>query len=241
MALSGPSIRPSQSETCAGIACVAVVIGGLTLASCGGDDAQKRAITPSTEKQNTGPPPTASSPQTSTPNPPARPKQPQPIPPPQPAKHASAADTRVIKAWTNELRKGHVAKAAHYFGLPALVENNTPPVRLVSHKDLLLFNASFPCGAKFHRAVKIGRYTTVVFKLTNRPGGECGQGVGHAAATAFVIRKGKIVEWHRIDERLVPPEGVVPPTGNSAPEAPTVPPGRRPPSQQAPTATGPVI
>jgi hypothetical protein len=219
------------------------VIGGLTLAACGGDDAQKRAITPTTEKRK-GPPPTSSSPQAArptAPNPPARRQQPQPIPPPKPAKRASAADTRVIKAWTDELRKGHVAKAADYFGLPALVENNTPPLRLKTRRDALAFNASFPCGAKFRRAVKIGPYTTVVFRLTNRPGGDCGQGVGHAAATAFVIRKGKIVEWHRIDERLVPPEGVVPPTGDTAPEAPTLPPGKRPPSQQAPTATGPII
>jgi hypothetical protein len=37
-----------------------------------------------------------------------------------------------------------------------------------------------------------------VTQLTPRLGGNCGSGVGHSAATAFVIRHGKIVEWRRV-------------------------------------------
>jgi hypothetical protein len=106
------------------------------------------------------------------------------------------------------------------------------------------FNASLPCGAKFQRAVQAGRFTVVVFRLVERVGGDCGQGVGQSAGTAFVIRRGKIFEWRRVDESTVPPVGVVPPTGKNPPEAPTVPPGTTGPQQQAPqapTATGPTI
>ena len=44
----------------------------------------------------------------------------------------------------------------------------------------------------------VGRYVAAVFRLTERPGGSCGRGTGSEAATAFVIRAGKIVEWRRV-------------------------------------------
>jgi hypothetical protein len=162
------------------------------------------------------------------------------MPPPKAARRADPAATRVIEAWSTALRHGRVDDAAAYFALPSLVENGAPPLRVRTRADARAFNASLPCGAVVRRAVAIGRFTVVVFRLTERPGGDCGTGVGEAAGTAFVIRHGKIVEWVRVDERDVPPIGVVPSTGRNPPEAPTLPPGKRP-KPQAPTATGPVI
>jgi len=47
----------------------------------------------------------------------------------------------------------------------------------------------------------------------------------------------------RVDERTIPPEGVVPSTGRHPPEAPRLPPGANtnPEVQTIPTATGPTI
>jgi hypothetical protein len=216
------------------VACLALLAGGSVLAGCGGGDDQEapqraaQAHSTSTATQ----PPSATAP--------VHPRSQGKLPPPKPARRANPAATRVIEAWSTALRRGRVDAAASYFALPSLVENGTPPLRVRTRSDARAFNASLPCGAVLRRAVAIGRFTVVVFRLTQRPGGDCGTGVGHAAGTAFVIRRGKIVEWRRVDERDVPPIGVVPSTGKNPPEAPVLPPGKRP-QQQVPTATGPVI
>jgi hypothetical protein len=104
----------------------------------------------------------------------------------------------VIKGWVDTLRAGHVAAAARYFAIPALVENGTPLIRLRTRAEVLQFNKALPCGAKLERTFRAGRYVAAVFLLTDRPGGNCGTGKGREAATAFVIRHGKIAEWHRV-------------------------------------------
>jgi hypothetical protein len=209
-----------------------VLTGGLVLPGCGGgggDQTPRGSAQPSSTAQSTGPVP-------------AQPPQPpRNMPPPSRARAADPAATRVINAWSTALRHGHVDAAARYFALPSLVQNGSPPVRVVTRADARLFNASLPCGAVVRRAVAIGRFTVVVFRLTDRPGGDCAQGIGHAAGTAFVIKHGKITEWRRVDASTVPPAGVVPPTGRRPPEAPVLPPGRHPHQQPAPTGTGPVI
>jgi hypothetical protein len=48
------------------------------------------------------------------------------------------------------------------------------------------------------------RFTVVSFRLTNRPGARC-DGVGHQAATAFLVRGGKITAWLRIADRPAGP------------------------------------
>jgi hypothetical protein len=170
-----------------------------------------------------------------------QPRQPpRNVPPPTRARAADPAATRVVEAWSTALRRGHVDAAARFFALPSVVQNGTPPEKVSTRADARLFNASLPCGAVVRRAVAIGRFTVVVFRLTDRPGGNCAQGIGHAAGTAFVIRHRKITEWRRVDASTVPPAGVVPSTGRHPPEAPRLPPGQHP-QQPAPTATGPVI
>jgi hypothetical protein len=105
----------------------------------------------------------------------------------------------VIRAWADTLRRGEVAKAATYFALPAVVQNGTPPLRLTTRAQVRDFNAALPCGARLLRTSSSGRYTTAVFRLTERPGaGLCGHGTGQTAHTRFLVRGGKIREWRRL-------------------------------------------
>ena len=115
--------------------------------------------------------------------------------------------TRVIEDWATALREGDVEAAAEYFELPSVAQNGTPPLELDSRRDVILFNRALPCGAELIRAEEDGRFTVATFELTERPGpGECGDGVGNEAKTAFVIEDGLITEWIRAaDEPLTEP------------------------------------
>jgi hypothetical protein len=104
----------------------------------------------------------------------------------------------VISGWVNALRHGDVDRAAGYFALPSVVENGTPPVTLRSRAQAVAFNRSLPCGAKLVRARPVGGVIAATFRLTERPGGACGPGVGLLARTAFVSRDGKIAQWRRL-------------------------------------------
>jgi hypothetical protein len=106
----------------------------------------------------------------------------------------------VIRGWTDALRHGNVNRAARYFGIPSVVSNGTPPIRLTSRADVRFFNRTLPCGAKFAKAVDTGAFVVATLVLTERPGkGKCGAGaVGNEAYTAFLIRRHKIVQWRRV-------------------------------------------
>jgi hypothetical protein len=110
------------------------------------------------------------------------------------------ADVKVIDAWVTTLRRGNVVAAADYFALPSVVQNGTPPLKLETEKDAVEFNRSLPCGAVLIRARPLGRFIAATFRLTERPGGDCGPGVGGLARTAFLVRDGKIVQWRRLPE-----------------------------------------
>jgi hypothetical protein len=119
---------------------------------------------------------------------------------------ADPETVQVIKGWADELRAGDVAAASERFALPTVVQNGTPALRLTSRPEVEAFNQSLPCGAKLTAAVSTGRFTVATFVLTERPGpGECGDGVGEAAKTAFVVRKGLITEWRRVVDTGAPP------------------------------------
>jgi len=117
-----------------------------------------------------------------------------------PGTAAPAAD-RVIYEWVNALRAGDVERAASYFALPSLAANGTPPLRLATRAETIAFNRSLPCGARLVHADAAGRFVNATFRLTERPGGDCGPGTGGTARTAFVIKDGKIVEWRRLPDR----------------------------------------
>jgi hypothetical protein len=116
---------------------------------------------------------------------------------------ASRQAVAVITAWSDQLRAGHVRRAARYFSLPVIVENGLPPARLTSLRQVLEFNRSLPCGAHAVKTIAGSRYTVTTFVLTVRPGYKDGCGsTGKLAAIAFTLRDGKISEWRRV---LVPP------------------------------------
>jgi hypothetical protein len=114
------------------------------------------------------------------------------------AKPARPADVAVIKRWSDSLRTGHPAVADRLFGIPAVVQNGTPPLELRSRRDVHTFNSSLPCGAVLIDTRVLGGYDVATFRLTDRPGSSCGPGSGQRAATAFRIRRGRIVEWRRV-------------------------------------------
>jgi hypothetical protein len=128
------------------------------------------------------------------------------------AKSAESDAARVIREWSDTLRRGDVQGAAKFFALPSVVSNGTPPITLHSLRDARLFNAGLPCGAKLLRTSRSGKYTTATFRLTERPGrGRCGSGTGLHARTAFAISGGKIREWRRLPNEPSPsaPSGPV--------------------------------
>lgn len=112
---------------------------------------------------------------------------------------ASPATVQVIRGWADELRAGDVAAASRRFSIPTVVQNGTPALELTSRGQIEAFNRSLPCGAKLTEAEAVDRFTIATFKLTERPGpGECGDGVGETAKTAFVVRRGLITQWRRV-------------------------------------------
>ena len=115
------------------------------------------------------------------------------------AGRADPAHVRVIKGWADELRAGDVIAASERFALPTVVQNGTAPLRLTDRREVEAFNSSLPCGAELTAAIESGKYTIATFKLTERPGiGQCGDGVGEQAKTAFVIENGLITQWRRV-------------------------------------------
>jgi hypothetical protein len=112
---------------------------------------------------------------------------------------ADPDEVEVIKEWADELRAGDVLAASERFAIPSVVQNGTPPIELADRGEVEAFNRSLPCGAKLTEATDSGRYTIATFELTERPGpGECGDGVGETARTAFVIEDGLITQWRRV-------------------------------------------
>jgi hypothetical protein len=131
----------------------------------------------------------------------------------------AASDVNVIRDWAQALTAGDLDRAASFFALPAIVENATPPVRITSRAQARAFNELLPCGARLVATAHHGAYIYATFRLTDRVGGDCGAGTGGIAATAFLIRNSKIVEWRRLPN----PGG-----GQQPPSTPTPTPAPRP-------------
>ena len=111
---------------------------------------------------------------------------------------ADPGDVKVISGWIEALSKGDTEAAAGYFAIPSTVENVTVLTKLKTAKDAIAFNESLPCGGKLVSAETTGDFTTATFELTDRPGGDCGSGVGGKASTSFVIEDGEITDWRRV-------------------------------------------
>ncbi|HVF78751.1 MAG TPA: hypothetical protein VNA28_10670 [Solirubrobacteraceae bacterium] len=178
-----------------------LLVCAATLGACGGgdtDDAAERAnATPQQEE-----------------------RQPQPtipggsldLPAKVPLDATGAGDPKAIKVirlWSEALRRSDVDGASALWAVPSKVQNGTPLLALATATDVRLFNDSLSCGSQLVSALG-GRngFTVAVFKLTDRPGADCGTGVGSRARTAILVHGGKIVEWYRLpdDPDVLPPD-----------------------------------
>jgi hypothetical protein len=136
---------------------------------------------------------------------------------------ANPAAVRVIRAWSDALRRGDVRRAAGYFAVPSEMVNGVGPsgqpviLQIGSAAEAQLANETLPCGARFVSAYMHGPYVDALFVLTGRPGpggSDCGTGRGATARTNFVISGGRIVEWIRApDEPGDSAHGTAPPSG----------------------------
>ena len=169
----------------------------LALAACGSSTNRLDLKTPGA---HTGTLPAA----TLAPAPTAKPT-PKPTATPKPKRARISADERhVIRGWSEALRHGHVTAAARYFSIPSVVQNGFPAF-LTSRAEVRQFNRGLSCGAKL-LSVRRGEAHAVLatFRLTNRPGAECGTGKGSLAAAKIIVRRHLIIEWLRADDQVDP-------------------------------------
>jgi hypothetical protein len=114
---------------------------------------------------------------------------------------AANAARRVINNWLRALRRGDVKRAAHYFALPSKFQNATPVLTVNSEQERIAVNVSLSCGAVATEMGGAGVYTIVKFRLTKRPGGNCGTGVGGTVRGAIRVERRKIKEWYRLPDQ----------------------------------------
>jgi hypothetical protein len=178
----------------------AIVVLALALAGCGSETSDRFSLrTPGT---NTGAAaPAASATPTATPS-----KKPA-------GKPVTLAERRVIRGWSNELRRGDVRAAARYFSVPTMVSDPATGMHFLETKaQVEKFNAAFPCGAKLLSTERItDGFVVGIFRLTKRAGAQC-NGTGTRAAVAFRIRDDHIVRWVRADGGLNEPAPTPTPT-----------------------------
>jgi hypothetical protein len=200
---------------------------GLLAAGCGSGTSIVHTSTRANRRTVTSP---------ATPAPLVNPDQPLPTPRPT-GVPAAARAVRVIRAWSDALRRGDVRGAARYFAVPSVMINGTDTsgsallITIDTAAQAEAANATLPCGARLISADRRGRYVNALFRLTGRSGlggSNCGGGVGPTARTNFVIAHGRIVEWIRApddpgDNRAPrAPAPQTPPGGGSARPIPTV-------------------
>lgn len=169
-----------------------VVICTLALGACGGgssdDEPARGATTPQPRQQA----------------PPSVPGGPLDLPSGVPLRATRDGDPRAIKVirlWTDALRRSDVRAASALWAVPSKVQNGTPVLTLASVADVRLFNDSLSCGSQLVSAQGARNgFTVAVFKLTQRPGADCGTGVGNDARTAILVRGGRIAEWYRLPD-----------------------------------------
>ena len=128
---------------------------------------------------------------------------------------ATADARRVINSWLKALRHGDIKRAAHYFALPSKFQNATPVLTVNTEDERIAVNVSLSCGAVATRMGGAGVYTIVTFRLTKRPGGNCGTGVGGKARGAIRVERRHIKEWYRLPDEPGGGQQAPPPSGPS--------------------------
>lgn len=113
----------------------------------------------------------------------------------------AAGDLAVVRAWASTLQRGDVNGAARFFALPSAVANGTRPVAVETRAQARAFNRSLPCGADVLSARPArDDFFVVTFRLTERPGGDCGSGTGNTARAVFHVTDGLIDHWLRLED-----------------------------------------
>jgi hypothetical protein len=110
------------------------------------------------------------------------------------------ASVKVIARWLEVLRRGDEVKAATFWATGAKFQNATPVLTIDTPIEKLAIQQSLPCGARIKEAGGPKPFVVLVFVLTQRPGGDCGSGVGQTARGAIRVAQGKIVEWYRLPD-----------------------------------------
>ncbi len=165
----------------------------LLLAACasGGDSAERD-------------PPATSTPRAAAPQAQPRSRGPLAIPGGVPRRESDVGDPaaiKVIRLWSDALRRGDVELASTFWAIPSKVQNGTPVLTLATAADVRVFNGSLSCGSMLTSALGARNgFTIAIFKLTRRPGADCGTGTGQHARTAIAVRNGKIAEWYRLPD-----------------------------------------
>jgi hypothetical protein len=133
------------------------------------------------------------------------------------AKRAPAATERVIRRWSDTLRRGDVAGAARAFALPAIVQIDPAQqaLELTRRVQVEAFNRLLPCGARLVRTEEQSGYAVALFRLVQRRGARC-DAPGHTARTAFKVAAGHIVEWRRVPDAPGENAPASPPADSSA-------------------------
>jgi len=165
---------------------LASAAGVLAIGACGGGDRLEPKASPDSAERRPSPTPTSQ--------------------PDEPRKEKlDPADVKIVRAWADTLRRGDVRAAARYFALPSIVANGTAPIRLKTRSQARFFNRALPCGAKLIQTEPAASgFFIATFRLTERPGdGECGNGAGGTARTAFRVRGEQITDWLRVQD--IPP------------------------------------
>ena len=103
----------------------------------------------------------------------------------------------IVESWSRAINTSDDEAAADLFADNSTVIQNGQRIRLASHDEALLFNASLPCGGRIIGQLRSGDEITATFTLTRRPGHICG-GTGRTAVAVFRIAEGKIVVWHQL-------------------------------------------
>jgi hypothetical protein len=114
---------------------------------------------------------------------------------------APEADVAVVRGWLEELSRGEVRRAARRFGLPARFQNLASVAIIETPAQALAVTDSLPCGAHMTTAGGAGGFVVYEARLTDRPGGACGKGVGGVVRGAVLVRDGRMIEWYRLPDR----------------------------------------
>jgi hypothetical protein len=120
------------------------------------------------------------------------------------AGEAPEDDVTVVRSWLEELSAGEVARAASRFGLPARFQNLGSVALIRTREQAVAVTDSLPCGALMTESGAANGFVVYEARLTDRPGGGCGQGVGGIVRGAVLVRDGHMIEWYRLPDRKRP-------------------------------------